>query len=106
SHVPWNDLEAIKAATTPNTVAILIEPIQGEAGVNMPAPGYLRGIRDWCDERNLLLILDEIQTGNGRTGTLWAYEQEGIEPDIMTSAKGLGGGVPIGAVMAKEHCSV
>lgn len=101
-HVPWNDLEAIKAATTANTVAVLIEPIQGEAGVNMPDPGYLRGIRDWCDEKGLLLILDEIQTGNGRTGTLWAYEQEGIEPDIMAIAKGLAGGVPIGAILAKE----
>ena len=103
SHVPWNDLDAIKAATTENTVAVLLEPIQGEAGVNMPAPGYLRGIREWCDEKGLLLILDEIQTGNGRTGTLWAYEQEGVEPDIMAIAKGLAGGVPIGAILAKEE---
>ncbi len=101
-HVPWNDLDAIRAATTERTVAMLLEPIQGEAGVNMPAPGYLQGIRDWCDERGLLLILDEIQTGNGRTGTLFAYEQEGIEPDIVCLAKGLAGGVPIGAMLAKE----
>lgn len=102
SHVPWNDLDAIKAATTERTVAVLLEPIQGEGGVNMPAPGYLAGIRQWCDERNLLLILDEIQTGIGRTGTLFAYEQEGVEPDIMCLAKGLAGGVPIGAVLARN----
>ncbi len=102
THVAWDDLDAVKAATTANTVAVLVEPIQGEAGVNMPSPGYLRGIREWCDEKGLLLILDEIQTGNGRTGTLWAYEQEGVEPDIMAIAKGLAGGVPIGAILAKE----
>ncbi|MEX1102896.1 MAG: aminotransferase class III-fold pyridoxal phosphate-dependent enzyme, partial [Dehalococcoidia bacterium] len=102
SHVPWNDLDAIKAATTERTVAVLLEPIQGEGGVNMPAPGYLKGIRQWCDERGLLLIFDEIQTGNGRTGTLFAYEQEDVEPDIMCLAKGLAGGVPIGAMLAKE----
>ncbi|MBI5946513.1 MAG: acetylornithine transaminase [Chloroflexi bacterium] len=101
-HVPWNDLQAVKDATTPLTVAILVEPIQGEGGVNMPAPGYLQGLREWCDERHLLLIFDEIQTGVGRTGSLWAYEQEGVEPDIMALAKGLAGGVPIGAVLARE----
>ncbi|MGK2965652.1 MAG: acetylornithine transaminase [Tepidiformaceae bacterium] len=102
-HVPWNDLDAIRAATTPKTAAVLIEPIQGEGGVNMPGPGYLTGIREWCDANNVLLILDEIQTGNGRTGTLWAYEQEGMEPDIMCIAKGMAGGVPIGAVLAKNE---
>ncbi len=100
--VPWNDLEAIKAATDANTVAILLEPIQGEGGVNMPADGYLEGVRRWCDERGLLLIFDEIQTGIGRTGTLFAYEQYGVEPDIMALAKGLAGGVPIGAILARE----
>ncbi|HMO95543.1 MAG TPA: acetylornithine transaminase [Tepidiformaceae bacterium] len=100
--VPWNDLDAIKAATTESTVAVMVEPIQGEGGVNMPAPGYLQGIRDWCDEKGLLLIFDEVQTGIGRTGSLFAYEQEGVEPDIMTLAKGLAGGVPIGAVMARD----
>ena len=79
-----------------------MEPIQGEGGVNMPAKGFLQGLRDWCDERHLLLIFDEIQTGVGRTGTLWAYEQEGVEPDIMCLAKGLAGGVPIGAILAKD----
>jgi acetylornithine/succinyldiaminopimelate/putrescine aminotransferase len=101
-HVPWNDLDAIKAVTNEKTVAVLLEPIQGEGGVNMPAPGYLKGIRDWCNEKGLLLIFDEIQTGIGRTGTLFAYEQEGVEPDIMTLAKGLAGGVPIGAMLARE----
>jgi acetylornithine/N-succinyldiaminopimelate aminotransferase len=104
--VDYDDMDQIKAATNDKTVAILLEPVQGEGGINVPHPDYLRHVRDWCDENNLLLILDEVQTGMGRTGTLWAYEQAGIEPDIMTSAKGLGGGVPIGALLAKEHCSV
>ena len=103
SHVPWNDMDAVKAATTERTVAVLMEPIQGEGGVNMPAPGFLRGIRDWCDQNHLLLIFDEIQTGIGRTGTLFAYEQEGVEPDIMCLAKGLAGGVPIGAMLARDE---
>lgn len=102
SHVPWNDIEAIKAATTPMTAAVLLEPIQGEGGVNMPAPGYLQGVRDWCTANNVLLIFDEIQTGNGRTGKLFAYETEGVVPDIMALAKGMAGGVPIGAVLATE----
>lgn len=101
-HVPWNDLDAIRSATGPKTVAVLLEPIQGEGGVNVPSPGFLPGVREWCTSNNLLLILDEVQTGMGRTGTLWAYEQEGIEPDIMCVAKGLAGGVPIGAVLARE----
>ena len=103
SHVPWNDLDALREATDDNTVAVLMEPIQGEGGVNVPAPGYLQGVRDWCDENGLLLILDEIQSGIGRTGTLWAHEQDGIEPDIMCVAKGLAGGLPIGAVLAREE---
>ena len=74
--------------------------------INVPHPDYLRNVRAWCDEQNILLIFDEVQTGMGRTGTLWAYEQAGVEPDIMTTAKGLGGGVPIGAVLAKEHAAV
>lgn len=102
SQVPWNDLDAMRAAVTDKTCAILVEPIQGEAGVNMPAPGYLKGLRDLCDEKNLLLIFDEIQTGIGRTGTLFAYQGEGVEPDIMCLAKGLAGGVPIGAFLARE----
>ena len=104
--VDYDDFEAIKAATTEKTAAVLLEPIQGEGGVNVPAPDYLRRVREWCDQQGILLILDEVQTGHGRTGTLWAYEQFGIEPDIMTLAKGLGGGVPIGAVLAKQFCAV
>jgi acetylornithine/N-succinyldiaminopimelate aminotransferase len=104
-NVAWNDVEAIKRATTDQTVAVLLEPIQGEAGVNVPDEDYLRAVRAWCDEQNLLLILDEVQTGMGRCGTLWGYQLFGVEPDIMTLAKGLGGGVPIGAVLAKERAS-
>jgi predicted acetylornithine/succinylornithine family transaminase len=104
--VDYNDVAALKAATTARTAAVMLEPVQGEGGVNVPALDYLKQVRAWCDEQGILLILDEIQTGMGRSGTLWAYEQAGIEPDIMTSAKGLAGGVPIGAVLAKEHASV
>ena len=104
--VDFDDVEAIKGATTGRTAAVLLEPIQGEGGVIVPAADYLRRVREWCDEQGILLILDEVQTGSGRTGTLWAYEQAGAEPDIMTLAKGLGGGVPIGAVLAKNACAV
>ena len=105
-NVDFNDMAAIRAATTRLTCAIMLEPIQGEGGVNMPADDYLKQVRAWCDEKGLLLILDEVQTGIGRTGTLYAYQQYGIEPDIMTLAKGLGGGVPIGAFLAKERACV
>ncbi|MFA7248215.1 MAG: acetylornithine transaminase [Dehalococcoidia bacterium] len=104
--VDFDDVEAIQAATTAHTAAVLLEPIQGEGGVIVPAPDYLQRVRAWCDQQGILLILDEVQTGTGRTGTLWAYEQAGAEPDIMTLAKGLGGGVPIGAVLAKNACAV
>ena len=106
SFVDYGDIQAIRAATTERTCAVLLEPIQGEGGVNVPPEGYLRAVREWCDEQRLLLILDEVQTGCGRTGHLWAYEEAGVEPDIMTLAKGLGGGVPIGAVLAKQHAAV
>ena len=105
-NVAFNNIEAIKAATTAQTCAVMLEPVQGEGGVNIPDDGYLKLVRNWCDEKGILLILDEIQTGVGRCGTLWGYQLYGIEPDIMTLAKGLGGGVPIGAFMAKERCSV
>ncbi|HUV76086.1 MAG TPA: acetylornithine transaminase [Dehalococcoidales bacterium] len=105
-NVNYNDIEAIKAVTTEQTCAVMLEPIQGEGGVNLPADNYLKMVREWCDQKGILLILDEIQTGIGRTGTLFAYEQYGIEPDVMTLAKGLGGGVPIGAILAKERASV
>jgi predicted acetylornithine/succinylornithine family transaminase len=105
-NVANNDIEAIKSATTEKTCAVMVEPIQGEGGVNLPDEGYLAAIRAWCDQKGILLILDEIQTGIGRTGTLFAYEQYGLEPDIMTLAKGLGGGIPIGALLAKEKAAV
>jgi predicted acetylornithine/succinylornithine family transaminase len=102
SHVPFNDLEAIKSATSENTVAVMLEPVQGEGGVNIPDPDYLPGVRAWCDQNNILLIFDEVQTGLGRLGTLFGYQNFEVEPDIITLAKGLGGGVPIGAFMAKD----
>ncbi len=105
-NVEYASFEAIKAATTKLTCAVLLEPIQGESGVNTPTNDYFKQVREWCDKNNLLLLFDEIQTGIGRTGTLFAYEQLGIEPDIVTLAKGLGGGVPIGAILTKEHASV
>lgn len=101
--VPWNNLDAVRAATSERTAAVMVEPIQGEGGVNMPGPGYLAGLRAWCDERGILLIFDEVQTGIGRTGTLFAFQQEGVRPDIMTLAKGLAAGVPIGAILAREE---
>ena len=102
THVPYNDLAAIKNATNDNSVAVMIEPVQGEGGVNIPSIEYLRGVREWCDDNNMLLIFDEVQTGLGRLGTLFGYESFGVEPDIMSLAKGLGGGVPIGAFLAKD----
>jgi predicted acetylornithine/succinylornithine family transaminase len=105
-HVPYNDIEALQNATTPQTCAIFMEPIQGEGGVNVPNPSYLPAVRKWCDDNNILLVADEVQTGMCRTGPLFAYQGMGFEPDVMTLAKGLGSGVPIGAILAKEHCSV
>ncbi len=101
--VPPNDFDALKGAVSDKTAAILIEPIQGESGVHPMDKEYLEKVRALCDEKDILLIFDEIQTGMGRTGKMWAYELYGVEPDIMTSAKALGGGIPIGAVMAKER---
>ena len=105
-HVDFDDIEAVQAATSPQTAAVMVEPIQAEGGIIVPSDDYLRKLREWCDEQQLLLILDEIQVGMGRTGTLWAHEQAGIEPDVMTSAKALGGGVPIGALLCKESANV
>jgi len=98
--VPFNDLAALEAAAGPSTCAVMLEPVQGEGGVHPASPEYLRGVRRLCDARGLVLILDEVQTGIGRTGRLFAYEHYGIAPDILTLAKGLGGGVPIGAMLA------
>lgn len=100
--VPYNDLETLKEAVTDKTAAIMVEPIQGEGGINPADEEYLKGIRKLCDKEGILLILDEIQTGLGRTGKLFAYEHYGIEPDIFSLAKALGNGVPISAFLAKE----
>ena len=89
-------------ATTDRTAAVMVEPVQGEGGVNIPADDYLQRVREWCDSQGLLLILDEVQTGLGRLGSLFGYQEYGVEPDVMTLAKGLGYGVPIGAFMSKE----
>jgi len=105
-NVDYNNSEAIKQVTTGQTCGVILEPIQGEGGVNVPEDNYLKEIESWCHEQGILFILDEIQTGIGRTGTLFAYEQYHVEPDIITLAKGLGSGVPIGALLAKEHVSV
>jgi predicted acetylornithine/succinylornithine family transaminase len=105
-HVPYNDLDAIKSATSEKTVAVMLEPVMGEIGVIPAQPGYLAAVRRWCDEHNLLLILDEIQTGLGRTGRWFAHQHHGITPDVMTLAKGLGGGVPIGACLAAPRADV
>jgi acetylornithine/N-succinyldiaminopimelate aminotransferase len=104
-HVPFNDLKAVEKAVNDRTAAILVEPIQGEGGVRVPDDDFLPGLRKLCDERGMLLALDEIQTGIGRTGKLFAYEHAGIEPDIMTLAKGLGSGLPIGAMLARESAA-
>ncbi|MBL7126646.1 MAG: aspartate aminotransferase family protein [Dehalococcoidales bacterium] len=105
-NVAYNNIEAIKAATTDKTCAVILEPLQGEGGVNVPDDNYLKTVREWCNQKGILLILDEIQTGIGRLGTLFGYELYGVEPDVMTLAKGLGGGVPIGAIMVKDSANV
>lgn len=101
-YAPFNNFEALEQAVTSKTAAIMLEPVQGEGGVRVADRGYLAQVRDLCRERDILLIFDEVQTGMGRTGTLFAYEQLGVRPDIMTLAKGLGGGMPIGACLATD----
>ncbi|HLG11479.1 MAG TPA: aspartate aminotransferase family protein [Dehalococcoidia bacterium] len=105
-HIPFNDIEALQNATSPTTAAILLEPIQGEGGVNVPNPSYFPAVRKWCDDNNILLIADEVQTGMCRTGPLFAYQGMDFEPDVITLAKGIGSGVPLGAIMAKESAAV
>jgi acetylornithine/N-succinyldiaminopimelate aminotransferase len=100
--VPFNDVAALRARMSPDTCAVLIEPIQGEGGVRYPDPDYLKAVRSLCDETGTLLIFDEIQTGMGRTGRLFAYEHFGVTPDIMTLAKALANGLPMGAMLARE----
>jgi predicted acetylornithine/succinylornithine family transaminase len=102
-HAPFGDLEAARTMAGPQTAAILVEPIQGEGGINVAPEGFLEGLRDLCDEHGALLIFDEVQTGAGRTGHLYAYQGTGIVPDVLTSAKGLGGGFPVGAMMVREE---
>lgn len=105
SHVPYNDLAAVEAAIEPTTCAVVVETLQGEGGVKPAAPGYLAGLRALCDKHGILLILDEVQTGIGRTGRWFGHEHAGITPDIMSLAKGLAGGVPIGAMVCTEEVS-
>lgn len=100
-----NDLDSVQRLINDNTVAVMLEPIQGEAGVLPATPEFMRGLRALCDRHGLLLIVDEVQTGCGRTGKLFAYEHSGIEPDIMTLGKGIGGGTPLSALLAKAFCS-
>jgi acetylornithine/N-succinyldiaminopimelate aminotransferase len=101
-HVPFGNMNAVRAAVSDRTAGILVEPVQGEGGVRPASLDFLRALRAACDEFGLLLALDEVQTGMGRSGKLWAHQWAGIEPDVMSSAKGIGGGFPLGAILAKE----
>ncbi|MFM5929310.1 MAG: aspartate aminotransferase family protein [Novosphingobium sp.] len=104
-YVDFDDLEAAKAAIGPNTAGFLVEPVQGEGGIRPASDAFMRGLRALCDEHDLMLVLDEVQCGYARTGTFFAYEQYGIEPDILASAKGIGGGFPLGACLATEKAA-
>jgi len=104
-HVPYNDAAALQAAIDEHTVAVMLEPVLGEGGIYPADPGYLRAVRELCDAHGLLLVLDEIQTGMGRTGRMFAFEHYGVRPDVLTLAKSLAGGVPIGAVLAREEAA-
>ncbi len=103
--VPYNDLEAVKAALDPSVGGFLLEPVQGEGGIRPATPEFLKGLRALADEHDLMLVLDEVQTGVGRSGTLFAHEQYGVTPDIMAAAKGIGGGFPVGACLATEKAA-
>ena len=111
-YVPYNDIKSLKKAIAEldaeqrQVAAIMLEPMQGEGGVCPGNPTYFKQVRQLCDETGILLILDEVQTGVGRTGNLWGYQTVGVEPDVFTSAKALGGGLPIGAILTKHHCDV
>mgnify|MGYP001473545943 CR=1 FL=1 len=104
-YLPFGDLQALTEAISSRTCAIMLEPLQGEGGVNVPPPGYLKAVRELCDTNDLLLIFDEVQVGCGRTGTLFAYQQEDVEPDIMSLAKALAGGPPIGSLLTTEKAA-
>lgn len=101
-HVPFNDINALKNAINPKTVGVMLELVQGEGGINIADKDYIKEVRGLCDAKNIILMIDEVQTGIGRTGRMFAYQYYGIEPDIMTLAKSLGGGLPIGAMVVKE----
>ena len=105
-NVEYNNIGVIKTAINSQTCAVMLEPVQGEGGVNLPDDNYLKAVQELCRQTGILFILDEIQTGIGRTGNLFAYQQFGVEPDIMTLAKGLASGIPIGAILAKDRASV
>jgi acetylornithine/N-succinyldiaminopimelate aminotransferase len=105
-HVAWNNLNEMRAAVTPETAGIIVEPVQGEGGVRAPSADYLKGLREVCDEFGLMLIFDEVQCGMGRTGKLFAHQWAGVTPDIMAVAKALGNGMPIGACLATEKAAV
>ncbi|MGR8855575.1 bifunctional acetylornithine/succinyldiaminopimelate transaminase [Klebsiella pneumoniae] len=104
-HVPFNDLQAVKAVMDDHTCAVVVEPIQGEGGVTAATPAFLQGLRELCDQHQALLVFDEVQCGMGRTGSLFAYMHYGVTPDVLTTAKALGGGFPIGALLATEACA-
>ncbi|MHB8600781.1 MAG: acetylornithine/succinylornithine family transaminase [Ktedonobacteraceae bacterium] len=104
--VPFNDLEALKAATSAKTVAVLLEAVQGEGGVHPASKAYLQGVRRWCDEQNLVMICDEVQAGMGRTGKFFSWENYDVVPDVVTMAKGLAGGIPIGAMLTGPRTDV
>src|SRR5512147_91331 len=104
-YVPFDDVQAVEGAINKQTCAVLVEPVQGEGGVNVSSDGYLKSLREICDRHNILLILDEIQTGMGRTGRLFAYEHDDITPDVAALAKGLGAGMPIGALLATDKAA-
>ena len=101
-YVPFNDIAAVKKAITSKTIAIMLEPVQGEGGVNVASKTYIKQLRELCDEKDILLIFDEVQTGMGRTGEMFAYKHYGVKPDVMVLAKALGGGLPIGAIVVKK----
>jgi len=104
-YVPFGDIEAMRLAMTSEVCAVMLEPVQGEGGINVAPPGYLKAVRELCDEHNLLLIFDEVQVGCGRTGKLFAYQHDDVAPDIMTLAKAMAGGAPIGAMVATEKAA-
>lgn len=102
-HIPYNDIEAFKAAISDETCAVMMEPLQGEGGIVPPTHEFVQTVRELCDKHNALLIFDEVQTGNGRTGHFYAYQGLGVTPDILSTAKSLGGGFPIGAILTTDE---